>query len=88
MLVGKDVLGFFVWVAWSIEVVKLLVLLLLLLINAEVEVLVGNNFIVLIHLEVLSSHFVFELKKSNFLFDNFVDFLFNAFQVMRRCLSV
>ena len=79
---GKDVLRFFVRVSWSIEVVKLLVLMLLLLINTEVEVLVRNDFIVLIQLEVLSSHFVFELKKSNFLFDNFVDFLFNAFQMM------
>jgi hypothetical protein len=82
VLVGKDVLRFFVRVSWSIEVVKLLVLMLLLLINTEVEVLVRNDFIVLIQLEVLSSHFVFELKKSNFLFDNFVDFLFNAFQMM------
>ena len=82
MLVGKDVLRFFVRVSWSIEVVKLLVLMLLLLINTEVEVLVRNDFIVLIQLEVLSSHFVFELKKSDFLFDNFVDFLFNAFQMM------
>ena len=82
MLVGKDVLRFFVRVSWSIEVVKLLVLMLLLLINTEVEVLVRNYFIVLIQLEVLSSHFVFELKKSDFLFDNFVDFLFNAFQMM------
>ena len=79
---GKDVLRFFVRVSWSIEVVKLLVLMLLLLINTEVEVLVRNHFIVLIQLEVLSSHFVFELKKSDFLFDNFVDFLFNAFQMM------
>jgi hypothetical protein len=79
---GKDVLRFFVRVSWSIEVVKLLVLMLLLLINTEVEVLVRNDFIVLIQLEVLSSHFVFELKKSDFLFDNFVDFLFNAFQMM------
>ena len=79
---GKDVLRFFVRVSWSIEVVKLLVLMLLLLINTEVEVLVRNYFIVLIQLEVLSSHFVFELKKSDFLFDNFVDFLFNAFQMM------
>ena len=82
MLMGKDVLRFFVRVSWSIEVVKLLVLMLLLLINTEVEVLVRNDFIVLIQLEVLSSHFVFELKKSDFLFDNFVDFLFNAFQMM------
>jgi hypothetical protein len=82
VLVGKDVLRFFVRVSWSIEVVKLLVLMLLLLINTEVEVLVRNDFIVLIQLEVLSSHFVFELKKSDFLFDNFVDFLFNAFQMM------
>ena len=59
---GKDVLRFFVRVSWSIEVVKLLVLMLLLLINTEVEVLVRNDFIVLIQLEVLSSHFVFELK--------------------------
>ena len=79
---GKDVLRFFVRVSWSIEVVKLLVLMLLLLINTEVEVLVRNDFIVLIQLEVLSSHFVFELKKSDFLFYNFVDFLFNAFQMM------
>lgn len=79
---GKDVLRFLVRVSWSIEVVKLLVLMLLLLINTEVEVLVRNDFIVLIQLEVLSSHFVFELKKSDFLFDNFVDFLFNAFQMM------
>ena len=79
---GKDVLRFFVRVSWSIEVVKLLVLMLLLLINTEVEVLVRNHFSVLIQLEVLSSHFVFELKKSDFLFDNFVDFLFNAFQMM------
>jgi hypothetical protein len=82
VLVGKDVLRFFVRVSWSIEVVKLLVLMLLLLINTEVEVLVRNDFIVLIQLEVLSSHFVFELKKSDFLFDNFINFLFNAFQMM------
>jgi hypothetical protein len=40
VLMGKDILRFFVLVTWSIKVVKFQVLLLLLLINTEVEVLV------------------------------------------------
>ena len=82
MLVGKNVLRFSVLISRSIEVVKLQVLLLLLLIDTEVKVLVGYDFIVLARLKLLSSHFVFELKKCNLLFYNFVDFLFNVFQVM------
>jgi hypothetical protein len=78
VLVGKDVLGLAVDVSWSLHVVQLHVADLLLLIDLEEEVLLGDDFLVGGLSELFSRYLGFEIDKVDLLLDDFVDTLLDG----------
>ena len=83
VLVGQDRLWLAELVAWGIHVGNLQVASLLLLINLEEEVLLGDHLIVGILSELLSADLVFEFDEADLLLHNFVDPLANLSEVLR-----
>ena len=77
MLMGQDVLRVSVLVAWGVEVVHLQIPGSFGLIDAEVEVLLGCDFLVLAGSQLLGSELILELQLGNFLVDNFIDTFFD-----------
>ena len=88
VFVWQDVLRMTILVAWSVEVMNLQILRLFVLINCEEEVLLRDDFLVLVGGEFLCGKLVFELKFVYFLLDDVVDFGFDLLKVMGRCMSV
>ena len=76
VLVGKDVLGFAVLVAWGIHVIQLHVAGLLLLVDLEEEVLLGDDLLVGGLSELFFRNLAFEFDQADLLLDDFVDALF------------
>ena len=76
MLVRKDNLRVAMFVTRSIEVVDLQIFSPFLLIDAEEEVLLRDNFFILARSKLLSSKFVPEVEFLDLLCDNRVNFLF------------
>ena len=82
VLVGENVLRLAVDVSWSSHVTDLQVALLLLLIDLEEEVFLGNDLIVGALSELLAGDLVLELNKANLLLDDTVDSLANVSKVL------
>ena len=83
MLVRQDRLWLAVLVAWSIHVGNLQVASLLLLIDLEEEVLLGDHLVVGILSKLFSANLIFEFDKTDLLLHNFVDSLANLSEVLR-----
>lgn len=79
----QDVLYLAMWVSRSFEVINLHVLGLLLLVNAEVEVLLRDHLVVLAGSELLGCELVFKLELLNLFLDDSINSFFDRLKVMR-----
>ena len=83
VLVGQDHLRLAELVSWGIHVSNLQVASLLLLIDLEEEVLLGDDLVIGALSELLSGDLVFEFNETNFLLDNLIDSFANLLEVIR-----
>jgi len=79
MLMWENMLGMSVGIAWRVEVVDLHVLLLLVLIDAEVEVFLRDNLVVLACCEFFGLKLVLELQLLALFLDDLVDAFLDFF---------
>ena len=82
VLVRQDAGGLAELVAWSSHIPNLHVAGLLLLIDLEEEVLLGNDLLVGVLSQFFARHLVFEFNQADLLLDSLVDSLANVGQVL------
>lgn len=83
MLVGQNARWLSELVSWSIHIGEMQVASLLFLINLEEEVFFSDNLIIGTLSKFLAGDLVFEIDKTNLLFNNFINALTDSLKMLR-----